>query len=138
LNWGRFMPTQSVSVGVSLTWEPYDWGRKKHEIAEKRRSADQALLARVEAESAIKADVNDKFRQLRLRRAELAVARLSQETTVEKLRVFNNRFKAESALVKDVLQAQAGLEESNVSYRQALTSFWNARADFERAVGDEQ
>src|SRR6185369_10264154 len=42
LNWGRFMPTQSMSVGVSLTWEPFDWGRRKHESAEKRRTVDQA------------------------------------------------------------------------------------------------
>jgi outer membrane protein TolC len=40
--------------------------------------------------------------------------------------------------MKDVLEAQAGLEETNTEYQQALTSFWNARADFERAIGEDQ
>jgi outer membrane protein TolC len=83
-------------------------------------------------------DVNDKYRQIRYRRAELQVARLSQEASLESLRVVKNKYTVQAVLVKDVLQAQVNLEQSNSDYQQALTSFWNARADFERAVGEEQ
>jgi outer membrane protein TolC len=138
LNWGRYMPTQTTSIGVSLSWEPFDWGRRKHEAAEKQRSVAQAQIARQETENSVLVDINDKHRELRYRRAELRVARLSQETAVETLRVMKNRYSAQAALVKDVLQAQAGLAESNTEYQQALTSFWNARADFERAIGEDQ
>ncbi len=138
LNWGRFMPTQSMSVGVSLTWEPFDWGRKKHEAAEKQRAVEQARLAGREAESQVLLDVNDKFRQLRYRHAELRVARLSQETAIENLRVTKNKYGVQAVLVRDVLQTQVSLEQANAGYQQALTSFWNARADFERAVGEAQ
>jgi outer membrane protein TolC len=138
LNWGRYMPSQTMSVGVSLTWEPFDWGRKKHESAEKRRTIDQARISQREAEAAVIVDVNDKFRQLQYRRADLQVARLAQATAVENLRVVKNRYLVSAALVKDVLQLQVNLEQSNADYQKALTSFWNARADFERAVGEDQ
>jgi len=138
LNWGRFMPTQSTSVGVSLSWEPFDWGRKKHEYAEKQRTMQQARLQKKEAESQVLVDVNDKYRQLRYRRAELSVARLAQESAAESLRVSKNKYGVQAALLKDVLQAQVGLEQSNADYQQALTSFWNARAEFERALGEDQ
>jgi len=138
LNWGRFMPTQSMSIGVSLSWEPFDWGRKKHESLEKIRTAAQAHLAQKEAEGAVLVDINDKYRQLRYRRGELRVARLTQETSMEGLRVVKNKYAVQAVLVKDVLQAQVSLEQANAEYQQALTAFWNARADFERAVGEEQ
>jgi outer membrane protein TolC len=138
LNWGRYMPSQSTSVGLSLNWEPFDWGRKKHETAEKQRTVDQAALARREAENLVLADVNDKFRQLQYRRAELRVARLAQEAALESLRVVNNRYSVQAVLLKDVLQAQAGLEQTNSDYQHTLTSFWNARADFERALGEDR
>jgi outer membrane protein len=138
LNWGRFMPTQTMSVGVSLSWEPFDWGRRKHEAAEKMRTVEQARIAQQETESAVLVDINDKYRQLRYRRAELRVARLSQEAAIESLRVVKNKYSAQAVLLKDVLEAQAGLEESHTEYQQALTSFWNARADFERAIGEDQ
>jgi len=138
LNWGRFMPTQSTSVGVSLTWEPFDWGRKKHEVAEKRRTIDQARVSQKDAESQVLVDVNDKYRQMRYRRGELRVARLAQEFAVESMRVMKNKYAVQAVLVKDVLQAQVNLEQSNTDYQQALTSFWNARAEFERALGEDQ
>lgn len=138
LNWGRFMPTQSMSIGVSLSWEPFDWGRKKHESAEKLRTVAQSHIAQKEAESLVLVDINDKYRQLRYRRGELRVARLSQEASMEGLRVVKNKYAVQAVLVKDVLQAQVSLEQANSDYQQVLTQFWNARADFERAVGEEQ
>jgi outer membrane protein TolC len=138
LNWGRFMPTQTTSVGVSVTWEPFDWGRKKHEANEKRRSVEQARIAQKEAESLVLVDINDKFRQLKSRRAELRVARLAQETATENLRVTKNKFAVQAVLLKDTLQAQVNLEQSNADYIEALTAFWNSRADLERALGEDQ
>jgi outer membrane protein TolC len=137
LNWGRYMPSQTMSIGVSLTWEPFDWGRRKHEAAEKQRTVEQARIGHKEAESMVLVDINDKYRQLRYRRAELRVARLAQEAAVENLRVTKIRYSVQAVLVKDVLQAQASLEESNSDYQQALTTFWNARADYERASGED-
>ena len=138
LNFSSFLPTQSQSVGVSLSWEPFDWGRKKREVSEKRHVVEQAENATADAESLVLIDVNDKYRQLQQNRMQLRVARLKQETAMENLRVAKNKYTADAVLLKDVLQAQTTVEEGNTSYERALLAFWDARADFERAVGEDR
>ena len=121
-----------------MSWEPFDWGRKKREASEKARSIDQAALALSEAENSVRAEVNAKYRKLQQARQMLVVNRLSQESSVEKLRVMGNRYKQQAALLNDVLNAQATLAEADNQYQQALLAFWSARADFEKAVGGDQ
>ena len=137
INYGDFFPSISNSVGVSVTWEPFDWGRKKHEAAEKKRTVEQARNSRMDAVNSVLVEVNEKFRQLRLSRSQLRVARMGQETAIESLRVTKNKFAVQNVLLKDVLQGQLSLEQSNSEYQQALLSYWNARADFERALGED-
>jgi outer membrane protein TolC len=107
-------------------------------MAEKRRIIDQARYTRQDALSSVLIDVNEKFRQLRRSRSQLRVARLTQETALESLRVVKNKYAVQAVLLKDALQAQVSLEQSNSDYNEALLSFWNARADFERALGEDQ
>jgi len=137
LNFGTYFPKQSLSVGLSVSWEPFDWGRKKHEAAEKQRTIDQARNSRQDAVNTVLIDVNEKYRQLRQSRTQLRVARMAQETAIESLRVSRNKYAVQNVLLKDVLQGQVSLEQSNSEYQQALLSFWNARADFERALGED-
>ena len=138
VNFGRYFPTKSNSVGLSLTWEPFDWGRKKHEVAQKQRTIEQAHVSQLEAVNAVLIDVDSKYRQLRQSRTQLRIAHLAQETAVESLRVTKNKYAVQAMLLKDVLQGQVSLEQSNSDYQQALLSYWNARADFERALGEDQ
>jgi outer membrane protein TolC len=138
LNFGRFFPTRSHSAGVSVTWEPFDWGRKRQEANEKRRTVEQARISQVDATNSILIEINEKYRALRQSRNQLRVARLTQETAVESLRVTKNKYAVQNVLLKDVLQGQVSLEQSNTDYQQALLDFWNSRADFERAMGEDQ
>lgn len=134
----NFLPKNVASLGVSVSWEPFDWGRKKRELSEKGRAIEQATLALREAENTVRMDVNAKYRKLLQARQMVAINRLSQETSTEKLRVAGNRYKAQAALLNDVLNAQAALAEAGNQYQQALLAFWSARADFEKALGGDQ
>ena len=67
----------------------------------------------------------------------MRVARLSRETAREKLRVTMNQYKQQTVLLKNVLQADTSLAETNRQYEDALLSFWKAKADFEKALGEE-
>jgi outer membrane protein len=138
LNFNQFIPSHFTGIGVSLSWEPFDWGRRKNELAEKRNTAEQAKTGAADAESLIIIDVNDKFRRLRQTRAQLRVARLTRQAAVENLRVIRNRYQVEASLLKDVLEAQARVEQANTASEQALADFWTARAEFERALGEDQ
>src|SRR5262249_8547067 len=137
-NFGTFLPVQSNSIGVSLSWEPFDWGRKKHEAAEKQRTIAQARNSLDDAKDGVLIDVNEKYRALRRSRSQLRAARLAQEAAIESLRVTRNKYSVEAVLLRDVLQGQVNLEQSNNDYNQALLTFWNARAEFERALGEDQ
>ena len=99
---------------------------------------DQARNSQQDAINSVLVDVNDKYRRLRQSQTQLRVARLEQETAIESLLVTKNKFAVEAVLLKDVLQGQVSLEQSNSDYQQALLSVWNARADFEHAMGEDQ
>jgi outer membrane protein TolC len=134
----NFLPKNIASLGVSLSWEPFDWGRRKREVSEKARSIEQAELALREAENNVRVEVNSKFRKLQQARQMLAITRLSQEASTEKLRVVSNRYKLQAALLNDVLNVQSALAEADNQYQHALLAFWAARADFEKALGGDQ
>jgi outer membrane protein TolC len=40
-------------------------------------------------------------------------------------------------LERDVLQQQSAVASANNEYEQALLSFWTAKANFEKALGEE-
>src|SRR5262245_15529931 len=134
----NFVPRQIASIGVTMSWEPFDWGRKKREIAEKSRNLEQAQHSLRETESAVLIEVNSEFRKLQQTRKLLAIGQLAEETAREQLRVAANRHALQATLMKDVLHAQTSLAEANHHYRQALLAFWTARAEFEKAIGGNQ
>lgn len=132
------VPSNFAAAGVQISWEPFDWGRKRHETAEKQRVEEQASLALQETESRILRDVGAQFRKLEESRRQLAVSRLGQQAAEESLRVMKNKYELQAALLKDLLQAEASFAEAGSQYRQSLAQFWGARADFEKAVGEDQ
>jgi outer membrane protein TolC len=102
----NFVPRQVASVGVLVSWEPFDWGRKKRELAEKKRSVEQAENSLLDAETQVLIEVNGKYRQLQQSRQLLLIGHLAEETARESLRVLSNRYSMQAALLKDVLSAQ--------------------------------
>ncbi len=45
-NFENVFPSNVGTVGMSLRWEPWDWGRKRHEYDEKRTKEEQARVGR--------------------------------------------------------------------------------------------
>ena len=131
------MPTNLATAGLQLKWEPFDWGRKGHELAAKTHTVTQARLAVRDTEDRIIVDVNNRFRTLSEKRALLNVARMAQATSREKLRVKTNQYQVQAALLPDVLQLRTEQASSDDQYQQALLAFWTAKADFENAIGEE-
>jgi outer membrane protein len=130
------LPQNTAGIGFTLHWELFDWGRRKHELAEKQKTIAQARAGAREVEALILREVSDRFRKLQEARLALRVSQLYQEAAREKLRVATNKFAHEAVLYKDVLQTQAALAESEDRYQQALLAFWTARADLEKAIGE--
>src|SRR5262245_31630986 len=85
------LPKNVSAAGLYLSWEPFDWGRKKRELATKRKIEQQAANHIEEVETQVLVEVNARFRKLQEMRVALQVSRLNQETEREKLRVVSNR-----------------------------------------------
>lgn len=130
------LPHTFAAVGLVARWEPFDWGRRSLEGAGKARTLEQARLALEETDAQVTLDVGMKYRAVREAESALRVADLSRETAAERLRVATARYSVESALLKDVLEAQTALARAAQEYQAALAAFWTARADLEEAIGD--
>ena len=137
-NFDAVVPRNIASVGVVMSWEVFDWGRRKHQLAEKSKTVEQAENASSEIEDQILIDVSDKFRKLQQTGLALRVAKVGCETAREKLRVMNASYKLSAVLLSDVLQSQASVSEADHQYQQALLSFWTAKAEYEKALGEDK
>ncbi len=137
-NFDEVVPKNIASVGVVMSWEPFDWGRKKRQLAEKSKTIEQAENSLKETEDQILIEVGDKFRRFQQTQQALRVARLNQDAEREALRVTRGRYKFEAALLTEVLQSQARLADANNQYQQALLSFWTAKAELEKALGQDK
>ncbi|MFN0088279.1 MAG: TolC family protein [Blastocatellia bacterium] len=131
------IPPNIASVGVMMTWEPFDWGRKKRELSEKSRSIEQAKLSARAAETQAMIEINGIFRRLEEARGTLQVARMAMDASRENVRVATVRYSERVALLKEVLSAQSLMAETGRKYQQALLAFWEARATLEKAMGEE-
>lgn len=136
-NFSTLIPPNITTLGVQVRMEPFDWGRKKQELVQKDAAGRQATLNAQEVESKVLLDVGARYRAFQDARLALDVARATQQVAIETLRVLTERLTEQSALLKDVLQARVSLADANATYQQALSGFWTARADFDKAVGED-
>jgi outer membrane protein len=133
----RELPKNIASVGVELSWDIYDWGRKGAQMAGQRKAMEQASNSVQDTERQVLMDVNNQFRTLQATRELLRASRAAQEAAWEALRETMQQYAQKAALPKDVLQQQTTLAQADQQYQQALSSFWTAKANFERALGEE-
>jgi outer membrane protein TolC len=134
-NVNAFLPRQVGVAGLSLSWEPFTWGRRRHDVAVARMEAERAANAEQDVKSQVAMDAVEQWRRLKLASARLNVADLSRKLAAESLRVAQKQYSVEFALLKTVLEAQSKLEAANADYQKASGELWSARADYERAEG---
>jgi outer membrane protein len=131
------LPTNVGVAGFGLTWEPFDWGRKRNRIREQSNTLAEAHNGAKETESQIAVEIGQKYRKWKEAALLLKATRTSHEAASEELRVTSNKYKEQAALIRDLLQAQARSSETAFQYQQALSSYWSSLADLRRAMGEE-
>ena len=132
-----FLPQNVGAVGVLLTWQPWDWGQKRHNLAQKVDAEKQALLSIDNVREQVLQEVDSTFRRLREARELLTAAQAARDAEAEKLRNEMDAYSHQTIVLSDLLQQQSSLASAEDQYRQGLLAFWKARADFERALGEE-
>jgi outer membrane protein TolC len=131
------LPQNIGSIGALLTWQPWDWGQKRHNVAQKVDAEEQAALSADDTRDQIFLDVNSNFRHLREARAQLAAADAARDAEREKLRNQQEAYSQQSILLSDLLRQQASVADAEEQYREAIFGYWRARADFEKALGGQ-
>jgi outer membrane protein len=131
------IPANVTSAGFFMTWEPFDWGRRRNNVAEKAKTLTQVRNGAQETKAQIAVEVGATYRKWQEAALLLRAARVGHEAALEQFRVTTNKFKEQAALIRDLLQAQARTTEAEFQYQQALSSYWTALADLRRTMGDE-
>jgi outer membrane protein len=131
----QVIPTQVAVVGLSLTWDPWDWGRRSHEAHEHVAAAAQARQSLQETQEQLSVEVGQRWRAVRDAEAELEAARVSEEAASAYLVDTRNRYREDATLLKDVLEAEARLSSARHNFTDALAGYWSATAELERTTG---
>src|SRR6266550_3959389 len=133
----NFLPQNIGSVGALLTWQPWDWGEKRHKVRQAALAEKQAGLSAEDTREQILVDVDSNFRRLREARAHLAVTEAIRDAETEKMRNQKEAYSQQSVLLSDLLKQQSSLADAESQYRQAVLAYWSARADFQKTLGEE-
>ena len=131
------LPTNVTTAGVFVTWEPFDWGRRADNIADKARTVIQARNGAAETEAQIAVEVGMKYRKWQEASLLLKATRTGHAAAVEQLRVTTDRYAVQAVLIRDLLQGQSRSSDAGFQYQQALSTYWTALAELHRALGDE-
>jgi len=132
------LPTNVASVGFQLKWEPWDWGRRKDVVNQKKAVESQAQAQLQDAQSKVLMEVNNRFRKLEESRMLIAVAQAGRDVAQQKLREATYQYEQRAVLLKDVLLQQATTAAALDNYQQVLLGFWTAKSEFEKSLGEDQ
>ena len=133
----NFVPTNIMAVGLELSWEPFDWGRRRDTVNEKTVQVEQSKINLAQTKNNVLVDVNKNFRSLQEARAAVDVAGAQQDAAKMKLQEVTDKYGQKTALLRDVLQQQAAVEKANSDYNEAIATFWTAKANFDKSVGED-
>lgn len=130
------LPRTVALAGVVATWDPFDWGRKRHGVAASDTLLRQSALALEERRAEARVDVDARYRQLVDAGTAIEVAERVRTAADERLQLARRRHEAQAALLSEVLAAEAARAGAEREYQQAILAWWTASAGFHRALGE--
>lgn len=122
-------------LGVSASWNFFDFGRARAQAAEASAVALAARARLAEVDQLVSADVRQRLLDLDSSRAVVVAASDAVKSAAEARRVVTDRFAAGVATSTDVLVAQVALLESELARTRALAGVKLAEARLERSIG---
>ncbi len=132
-----FLPQNIASVGALLTWQPWDWGEKRHKVRQAVLAEEQARLSADDVHEQILLEVDSSVRHLRDAHAHLAVTKAVAVAETEKARNQEEAYSLQAILLSDLLKQQSSLADAASRYQQAVLAYWSARAALQKTLGEE-
>ena len=130
-----FLPQNTGTIGVMMTWDIFDWGKRRAVVAQRSEQLTQAKENLHRVESRIEVEVDKAYRKLEQTKNLIGVTRESLALQKEKLRNESNARMAGTTTEAQYLTAIAAVKNAEYEEAQALLGFNLAVADLERIIG---
>jgi outer membrane protein TolC len=127
-------PRNILGPGIFINYNAWDWGKKAMRARSRGREQQASALAAETVKEDVIIDLHTQINKLTEARQLVRTTQLARAASREQMRVSLNRYKYTSAKLSDVMEAQSNLADANNSYHEALLAFWEAKAQFDRAV----
>ena len=136
----RYLPNQerwdgTWDVGIMVSYDLFDWGITRHQVAQADARKSQAELAYEQALDGAELEVNQSYLALLQARERIAIANGGVEQAEESARIATNRFHSGHATNTDVLDAEIALLQSKLNYTIATADYEIAQARMQKMAG---
>jgi outer membrane protein len=126
-----------AEVGVQLKWDPFDWGRKHHELAEKSEIVEQCRLKTSALEAKVQIEVNTALRNAEAASELLQAETLSVEAVGQSLKVAQQKYAEHAVLLNEVLKIESERESAEQDLVHAESNVQSAYASLLKAMGED-
>ncbi|HEX9023818.1 MAG TPA: TolC family protein, partial [Geobacteraceae bacterium] len=131
-----FLPSNIGIFGAELTWNIFDWGKRKGEIGQRvaQRSQAEENLARIDKRIGI--EIDKAYRKLERSKQMIDVAREALSLSRENARLSENGLKAGTVTAAKHAETVAALKKAEMDELQATLQCRLAEAELKRVTGD--
>lgn len=138
----RIMPTKDEfkdtwDVGVSLSWDIWNWGTTKHQSDQAEAIHRQTRYALEQLKDNVSLEVNQSYLALAHSKEKISVATKGVRQAEENYRMTKDKFMNGTATNTDLLDAEIALLQSKLNYTISLVDYELAQARLARALGKE-
>lgn len=126
-----------AEVGVQLKWEPFDWGRKHHEVTEKSEIVEQSRLNITDLEAKAHIEVNTALRNAEGASELLQAETLSVEAVDQSLKVVQQKYAEHAVLLNEVLKIESERESAEQDLVHARSNVQSAYASLLKGMGED-
>jgi outer membrane protein TolC len=130
-----FLDHNIGTFGVKMTWNIFDWGKRRAVVAQRREQLTQANENLCRVEKRIEVEVDKAYRKLEQTKNLIGVTRESLTLQKENLRLKSKGREAGTATEAQYATAVASVKKAEYEELQALLGYSLAVADLKRIIG---
>jgi outer membrane protein TolC len=130
-----FLPHNLGILGLKMTWDIWDWGKKRYTIAQRKEQLTQADENLNSVKKRIEVQVDKAYRKLEQTKRLIEVARESLAMQKENLRLKSDAFKTGTVTESQYSIAIASVKRAEAEELQALLGYYLTIADLKRILG---
>lgn len=136
INTGNLAPRNFTTAGLQMSWEPFDWGRRRHEQSAIRFQNQVVRLQKEDVERRVELQAHESVRAYHVALRNLEAANAAVKATEEALRVATERFRKQAALMRQVLEVQTTYATALENVARAEAASATAWANVQLAQGN--